>query len=179
MPRLQPVDPEKATAEQKELLDKVKQKMGKVPNILGTMANSPAALKAYLGLSEAVSEGSLPGDLRERIALLVAEVNQCHYCLAAHTMLGANAGLSSDDMLQSRKGQAPDEKTQTALDFSRKLIEEKGYVADDDVARLRKQGFGDGEVAELIAVVTLNMYTNYFNHVAETEVDFPAAPSLS
>lgn len=83
MPRLHQIAPEAATGKAKELLDAVKGKLGLVPNITRAMANSPAVLEGYLGLSGAVGKGSLSAKSREQIALAVGQANQCDYCLAA------------------------------------------------------------------------------------------------
>ena len=178
MPRMQPLDPATATGETKELLETVKKKMGRIPNILRTMANSPAALKCYLGMSGALAEASISPELRELIALAIGEYHGCDYCVAAHTALGAMQGLSEEEMLAARRGTSTDTKAQAALKFAMKLTECRAEVTAEDVKAVRDAGFSDGEIAEIIACVSLNIYTNYFNHVADTECDFPAAPEL-
>jgi len=115
----------------------------------------------------------LSAKLREQVALTVSELNRCAYCLGAHT-----AGLSAEAILDARRGQSPDRRTEAALRFARRVVEAGGQVADGDLAAAREAGFGDGEVAELVANVALTTFTNLFNHVAETEEDFPAAPPL-
>lgn len=179
MPRIQPVTLESADADQAEVLQTAKKKMGKVPNIIATMANSPAVANAYLGFSQALADGSLSPQLREQIALTVGQTNSCDYCVSAHAALGARAGLSDDDVAAARRADAADEKNRAALAFAKKLVDDRGYVSDADVEALRSAGYSDGEVAEIVAAVALNIFTNYFNHVAETEVDFPAVPQLA
>ncbi len=178
MPRLEALNPDNATGPAKELLDAVQAKMGKTPNILRTLANSPAALNAYLGFSDALKDGALSPALRECIALTVAEGSGCDYCLAAHTTMGKMAGLGDEDMINCRKGESSDGKTAAAIHFARRLMDTNGFVEDGDLATVREAGFNDGDIAEIVAVVSLNLFTNYFNHVAETEIDFPAAPAL-
>ncbi|MBN2308500.1 MAG: carboxymuconolactone decarboxylase family protein, partial [Candidatus Hydrogenedentes bacterium] len=114
----------------------------------------------------------------ERLALAVAEANGCEYCVAAHTVLGKQAGLSDDDILASRKGVSDDPKSNAAMAFARALLGSRGHVTDGDVHGLRDAGFGDGEIAELVALVVLNLFTNYINDVAQTPLDFPQAPAL-
>ena len=179
MARLQPVNHATATGETKAVLDTVKSKLGKVPNILATMANSPAAANAYLSLSGALAGGSLTAATREAIALAVGQANECDYCLAAHTALAKGAGLSDEEALAARHSHSQDPKTEAILRFARRLVDTRGNVSDDEVSALRTAGVTDGEIAEIVAVVSLNIYTNYFNHVAETEVDFPPAPALA
>jgi len=178
MSRIPPVDPQNADAKTVELLNSVKAKLGQVPNIIATMAHSPAVAQAYLGMSQALAGGSLPPRLREEIALVVGETNGCNYCVAAHTMLAMKAGLSEQETLEARRAASQEEKEQIALDFARTLVKDRGDVSDEQVDRLRQAGYSDGEIAEIVACVAMNIFTNYFNHVAETELDFPPAPAL-
>jgi len=178
MPRLEAINPENATGEARKLLDTVQAKTGRAPNIVRTLAASPAALKAYLGFSGALKESALSDPLRECIALTVAEENDCDYCRAAHTAGGKLAGLSDEDMVNCRKGESSDSKTQAAIRFARRVVETRGWVEDRDLDEVRGAGWGEGEIVDMVATVALNLFTNYFNHVAGTEVDFPTPPSL-
>ncbi len=173
MSRFKPVDPAAATGRTKELLDAVKQKFGMVPNITRLMANSPQVLEGYLGFSGALAGGRLDPQLRERIAIAVASANGCDYCLSAHTAGGRMVGLSQEELTAAQQGQSSGERETVALRFATKIVRERGWVADKDVNGLRQAGFDDGEIVEIIAVTVLNIFTNYFNHVAETEIDFP------
>lgn len=137
------------------------------------MANSPAVLEGYLGLSGAFGKGSLSAKNREQIALAVGQANHCDYCLAAHSAIGRMVGLTPDQILDSRRGTAIDPKADAVIRFARKLVDERGRVSDADVAEVRAAGLNDGAIAEVVANVALNIFTNYFNHVAETDIDFP------
>lgn len=178
MPRIQPVRTETADPKTAELLTGVKKKLGMVPNLVSTMAHSPAVANAYLGFSQALAGGVLSARLREQIALVVGQTNECGYCIAAHCTLGQKAGLSVTDVEQARHGKATDEKTNTALVFAHKLVSDRGRVTDAELEQVRHAGFSDGEINEIVANVALNTFTNYFNHVADTEIDFPAAPKM-
>ena len=179
MQRLKAVSPETASGKAKELLDAVQEKLGMTPNLIRTMAGSPAVLEAYLGLTGGLAGGVLPAKLREQIALTVSEANGCHYCLAAHSAVGKMVGLSEEDIADSRHGVSPDSKVDAALRFARMLVERRGWADDGDVSRLRAAGYGDSEIAEIVANVALSIFTNYFNHVAETVVDFSEVPELA
>ena len=179
MPRINTINTEHASAEQQQILANVKKGLGIVPNLVATLAQSPAAANAYLAFSGALSKGSLPAKLREQISLVVGETNSCDYCVAAHTLLGGKAGLTNDEVLSARGGTSADPKSAAALAFAQKVVNDRGIVSDDDVAGLREHGFTDGDIAEIVANTALNIFTNYFNHVAETDVDFPAAPKLA
>ncbi len=173
MSRLQAINPKAATGRAKELLDEVHSKLGMTPNLVRVLANSPDVLEAYLSFSDALSNGLLSTRLREQIALTVAQANRSSYCLAAHTAIGKTVGLSKENILDSRQGMSPDSKVHATLQFVRQMVEKRGWVRDTDVWRLRKGGYGDAEISEIVANVVLNIFTNYFNQVAETEVDFP------
>ena len=179
MQRLPALDPTHATGRAKELLDGVQAKLGMIPNLMRTMANSPAVLEAYLNAQGALAMGSLPAKLREQIALTVAEVNGCDYCVAAHAAVGKMVGLSHQDILDSRNGTSPATQVEAALQFARMLVHQRGWVGDADIARLRRLGYGDGEIAEILAHVALSLFSNYFNHVADTVIDFPAVSRSS
>jgi uncharacterized peroxidase-related enzyme len=177
--RIHPVERD-ANAKTRELLGAVEKKMGMVPNMISTMAHSPTITQAYLGfISQTLAGGSLSAPLRQQISLAVSEANQCDYCVSAHSFFGSKAGLSESDLLDARHGTASDEKTNAALVFARKIVEDRGHVNDEDVAEVRRAGYTDGEIAEIVADVALTIFTNYFNHVAGTEVDFPLVPSLA
>lgn len=175
MERIVPVDPHTAQGRAKELLDAVKAKLGVVPNMTRAMAVSPAVLEAYLGMSGALAHGVLPPQVREQLALGVGQANGCDYC---HSALGRRAGLTEQAVLDSRRGRSADPKTDALLRFARTLVEERGRVTDADVAAVREAGGGDAEIAEVVAHVGLNTFTNYFNTVAATAIDFPKAPAL-
>jgi len=167
-----------ATPEQESILTAVKKSLGIVPNLVSTLAQSPAAANAYLAFSGALAKGSLSAKSRELIALSVGEANSCDYCVSAHTYLGNHAGLSQEEVLDARRGTSTDPKRQAALSFVRKVVSERGRVNADDVESLRTHGFTNGDIAEIVANTALNIFTNYFNHVANTEIDFPIAPKL-
>ena len=179
MERITPVNLETAEGKAKQLLDAVKAKLGIVPNMTRAMAVSPSVLEAYLGFSGALAHGVLPARVREQLALDVGEANHCDYCVSAHSAIGKHAGLSDQDILDSRKGTSADPKTDALLRFARTVVAKQGVVDDADVEAVRAAGYGDAEIAEVVAHVALNIFTNYFNNVAGTAIDFPKAPALS
>lgn len=179
MPRLQMVDAKQATGTAKELLDGIQKKIGMTPNIYRTMANSPASLDALMQYNAALGKGTLSSKLREQIALAVGEANSCDYCLAAHSTIGRSLGLSDEAVFDSRRGTSSDPKTHAALEFAQAVVEKRGHVSDDDVNRVRAAGYDDGGIVEILAVVVANIFTNYFNHVADTAIDFPRVDALA
>lgn len=166
-----------APAAAQPLLEAVKKQLGSAPNLFRITATSPAALEGYLSLNGALAKGALDAATRERIALAVAEVNGCRYCLAAHTYLGKNvAKLGDAEIAANRNGRSSDPKADAAVSFARKVTLDRGAVTDADFARVRGAGYSDAEIVEIVAHVALNTLTNYINEVFGTEVDFPAVP---
>lgn len=174
MPRIAAVEPERASPSARPLLEAVNQKLGVTPNMMRTMAQSAPVLEGYLALNAALAKGSLGRRVGEQVALLTAEQNGCTYCAAAHTALGKGAGLSEADIEEARAGRAADGRAAGALELARSLLERRGHVTDADVAAAREAGLSDGEIGEVVAHVALNVFTNYFNTLAGTDVDFPA-----
>jgi len=178
MPHIPIVTKDSATPEQLKILTIVEQAMGGVPNLISTMAQSPAVTQAYLTFSKNLSERALSSKIRERISLAVGEGNSCHYCVSAHSMLGKQAGIDEEEIINARRGTSSAPRTAAALDFTRKVLDSRGQVSEEAVRTVMSHGFSYGEVVELVAHVALNIFTNYFNHVAGTAIDFPLAPEL-
>ncbi|RKT32579.1 putative peroxidase-related enzyme [Roseovarius halotolerans] len=170
-----PASIETAPAAAQPLLEDVKKLLGSVPNLFRITANSAAALEGYLGLNGALAKGSLDARTRERIALAVAQINGCDYCLAAHTYLGTHvAKLDEAEIAANRAGQSQDEKAQAALRFAVALVNDRGRVSDADVSAVKAAGYSEAEIVEIVAHVALNTLTNYLNSALDTPIDFPA-----
>jgi uncharacterized peroxidase-related enzyme len=161
------------------MLAAVGEQLGSVPNLFRVAGNSPAALEGYLGMSGALAKGALPAPTRERIALAVAEVNGCHYCLAAHTYLGKNlARLDDAEIAANRAGTSHDAKADAAVRFAVRVTRARGHVDGGEVQAVRDAGYSDAQIVEIVQHVALNTWTNYLNEVAGTEIDFPAVSAL-
>jgi uncharacterized peroxidase-related enzyme len=163
-----------APAASQPLLEAVKKQLGVVPNLFRLVSTSPDALQGYLGLSGALSKGALPAATRERIALVVAEINGCDYCLSAHSYLGKNlAKLDDAEIAANRNGASNDPKADAAVRFAAKVVRERGHVSEDDVRAVKLAGYDDAQAIEIVLHVALNTWTNYINEVAKTDIDFP------
>jgi uncharacterized peroxidase-related enzyme len=151
----------------------VNKQLGVVPNLFRLIGSSPAALTGFAGLQGALSK-TFDMKTRERIALAVAQVNGCDYCLSAHTYLALHlAKISPEEVALNRKGASGDLKANAAVLFAVKVAKERGHVSESDIAAVRSAGFTDSQVVELVALVAENSFTNYLNEVAKTEIDFP------
>ena len=169
-----PATIEAAPVASRPLLEAVKKQLGIAPNLFRLVSNSPAALEGYLSLSSALAKGDLPAPTRERIALAVAEINGCDYCLSAHTYLGKNvAKLDDAEIAANRNGSSNDPQADAAVKFAVKVARERGHVSEADLRAVKSAGYDDAQVIELVLHVALNTWTNYINEVAKTDIDFP------
>lgn len=163
-----------------DTLDQLVQRMGKLFNIHAEMAHSPVVLAAYAGMQQAIAEhGSFDARLREAIALTVGAVDRCDYCQAAHTASARKAGWSEQETIAIRAGRVEDDDRLGALlSVAAEAAGGTGYVEDATWKAALNAGWSTGQLAEAFAHVMVNVYTNFFNHYAGTELDLPAAPPL-
>lgn len=177
MSRLAIPSRDEAPEASRALLDEIHDQLGVVPSFHRLVASSPAALRGYTALSGALAS-TLDIKIRERIALALAQENGCDYCLSSHNYRAINlAKISPDEIKSSRRGQSRNAKAEAAMRFAVDVMKTRGNVSDQDIADVRKAGFSDPEVVELVAYVGLNVFTNYLNQVAQTEIDFPLVRS--
>lgn len=179
MSHLPLVDPTSASGNQEALFKQINGAFGVVPNMFKAIGNSSAALESMWTSFGALGKGILGTKLGEQIAVLVADINRCEYCLAAHTALGQQAGASAEEMAAAQAGNSSDPKSQAALDFAAKLVKERANVSASDVQAVQSAGFNDEEIAEILAHVALNIFTNYTNVAFDVPVDFPKVSLLN
>ncbi len=173
MSRLHAIDPETATGKAAELLDGVKATLGITPNLTRVMANQPAVLDAFLAISESLSKGAFDSKTREAIALTVAGANGCDYCASAHSAISQSLKVAPAEIEHRLAGRSDDPKLNALLVFARRIVDKRGLVSDADIADARAAGYDDATITEVTAHVAANIFTNYINHVADTEIDFP------
>lgn len=175
MQALHSVEPETATGETAALFTATHQALGVVPNLARVMANSPTVLKGYVGVVTALSaEGTLSAQVRESIALLVAQENGSDYCLSVHTFRGTRtAGLSAAEASNARRGKADDPWAAAVLDLAAVLVRDRGTVTDEQLAAARRAGLSDGQIVEVVAHVALNVFTDYLATAARVDIDWP------
>ena len=172
MNKINPIQVADASEASQAVLEIVNKKLGRIPNMYKVMANSPAVLDAYVKLNGALSAGAIGSKMAEMIALATAEHNGCSYCLSAHTFLGNKAGLTEQQITDSKTFHSDIEKFDAGLQFAKKIVTNPNKISSDDITPLKKYGFTDGEILEIIANVIRNMFTNYVNIVSNTEVDW-------
>jgi len=174
MIRVQLVTASSAKTESKALLGQIQQAFGNVPAMFQAVANSPVALKKMWGGFGALAGGRLQPKLKEQLAVAIADRNDCEYCLAAHTALGRQAGASAQEMIDAQSGRSFEPQTAAALSFALKVVDQRAQLGDEDIAALRRAGFDDETIVEILAHVALNLFTNYINVALRVPVDFPA-----
>jgi uncharacterized peroxidase-related enzyme len=173
MSRINVIQHDCANHEQKELLDAINAQLGMVPNFLKVFANSPSALRAFLGLYGIAGEGSLDGQTRERIAISLAQQNACQYCVSAHSAIGRKAGLNGDEIDANRAGSSQDAKAAVAVKFARALSEHTGAVTSAEIQEVRNAGYSDADIVEIITHVGMNILTNILGRASQVDIDFP------
>jgi len=171
--RLTPTETKQSAQELQKIARKLRLKGNGVPNFLRLLVKSPASLKAYAQAREALESGQLTPHQREEISLAVAEINGSKYCLAAHVVAGRQAGLNDEEIRFARKATALDPKAEAMLHFVQAVVLQRGEVNDDDFSSMQKAGFSEAEIIEILANVVLNIFTNYFNILAQTDLDNP------
>ena len=173
MSRIKVIEKATANPEQLELLNAIESQLGMVPNFLKVFANSPVALRAFLGLHGVANAGSLDAPTRERIALALAQQNSCEYCLSAHTAIGRKSGLSGQEIQNARAGTSDDIKAAAIVKFANVLMENRGEVSTAEILKVRNAGVSDAELVEVITHVGMNFLTNVLGKASQVEIDFP------
>lgn len=168
-----PVSDTAANADVQGLFAAIKGRIGMVPNLYRVMANRPAVLTASLKLGEELGKGSFDTATREAIALAVAGANTCDYCASAHTAISKGLKVDAAEIAQRLRGQSADPRTQAILTLAVSINETRGRPGAAAVAAARAAGLSDGDILEVVGNVVANIFTNYTNHIAETEIDFP------
>lgn len=178
MARLDVVTPSQATGQTKELYGAIQRAIGMVPNIYQGLGNSPVALEGVLHTDGILKKGQLSAAEIEAVKLAVSEAYGCDYCLAAHTMLGRKAGLSDEDVLGIRRGNARAPKIGALVTFVNAALHPQARVSDATLGAVRAAGYSDAQITETVQVIAQTVFTNLFNRVNQTTLDFPAAPAL-
>jgi uncharacterized peroxidase-related enzyme len=176
MPRLSVPSFESATGATAEIYAQIKKAIGSVPNTFAAIgAHGPAALKAVLAADTVLASGSLSKRDQETIKLIISGVAGCDYCVAAHSLLGKLAGLKPDELGNIRDGKPTGDARRDALGrFVRKLADTSGTVSDEDFAAIKAAGYSDAQLVEISLAFATTVFTNVFNRINDTEIDFPA-----
>ncbi|MEO7372643.1 MAG: carboxymuconolactone decarboxylase family protein [Terrimesophilobacter sp.] len=169
-----------APVEAQEFAAKFEKRMGKLMNIHAGMADSPAVIAAYDGIKMAIGRfGTLDARTRETIALAVGNEDGCDYCQAAHTVSAKRAGLSEEETIAIRADRIGfDARLASIAAVAREAARHTGSVSEVTWQAALTEGWSEAELSEAFVHIAANLFTNFFNHYAGTELDVPPAPML-
>lgn len=173
MNRIHPLPADQAPEIVAALYEAVREDMSLVPNLVRTLGNSHASLDAYLKLNASLANGKLPASLREKLALRIAKLNGCDYCLAIHHAIGGLLGVPEKELIAAEGGLSLDAREQAALDLAEAVLATRGNVSSDSYNAATEAGITSEDSTEIIAHVAKNVFANYFTRFAQTEIDFP------
>ena len=179
MRNLEALSREQVAPETQQIFDGLKGKLGMIPNLYATAANSHYGLTALLGLGETLKKGHLTNKEAEAVALAVGQTNRCQYCLSAHTTLGKMFGFSEEETLDIRRGSISDPKLRALTSLATEITKTRGFPSEQSLSDFFEAGYSKGALVDVIGLVSLNTFTNYLNHISDTEVDFPEARPLT
>jgi uncharacterized peroxidase-related enzyme len=171
--RIKLLEEKEVSDKSKRLLGNVKKAFGNIPNVFKMMANSSAVLDAYLKFSGALKSSKLDAKSAEQIAVFTANKNDCEYCLAVHSYILGEMGANNQELISTREGISSNPKNQALLTFVDSVLAKVGKVSDEDLNAIRAAGFCDEEILEIVANISLNIFTNSLNNLAEPKLDFP------
>ena len=170
--KLEILNLETASAEAHEILGQVRKKYGFVPNLMGVLANSPAALKAYLSLGALFSETTLTPTEQQVVLLTVSATNGCEYCVAAHSAMARMQRIPDDIVVGVRSGQQlSDSRLEALRVLTSEIVAQRGWPSEDAIQRFLDSGFARPQVLEVILGVTMKTLSNYANHIVSTPID--------
>jgi len=154
------------------LLKQAESAFGFVPNLLGTFAEAPATLEGYLALGKLFDQSSLDATERQVVLLSVSRYNECHYCMAAHTVIAGMQNVPESVVDAIRDGrEIGDERLEALRRFTTAVVDKRGWVDEDDIRQFERAGFSQQQVLEVILGVAFKTISNYTNHVAATPLD--------
>ena len=173
MHRIHPLPAHQAPETVAALYEAVRQDLSLVPNLIRTLGNSRASLDAYLKLYASLANGNLPSSLREKLALRIAKLNGCDYCLAIHHAIGGMLGVPEKELVAAEGGLSFDTWEQAALDLAEAVLATRGNVSADSYAAATRAGITPEDATEVVSHVAMNIFANYFTRLAQTKIDFP------
>ena len=166
------------SATNQAIFDQLKAGLGMVPNLYATFAHSDTALSTYMAFQN--SKSSVSGKAREVVNLVVSQVNECQYCLAAHTMLGKMNGFTEAQILEIRHGHAGfDARFDALARLTKGIVQSRGHVDQTLVDAFFAAGWTKENLVDAIVVIGDKTVSNYLHSTTKIPVDFPAAPTLA
>ena len=163
---------ETASVEGREVLETVKGKYGFIPNLLGNMAEAPATAKAYLALGELLAETSFSPTEQQVVMMAVSRINECEYCLGAHSAAALMQKVPADVVESIRNDEAiADPKLEALRRFTTQVVEQKGWLSEEDTGQFIAAGYDKQQILEVVLGAAMKTISNYTNHITGTELD--------
>lgn len=179
MKTIQVPDLNQVSVESKTILEQVSKRMGKIPNLYATIGYSAPALKGMLEFEASLAhDASFTAKEREAINLIVSQVNQCDYCLAAHTSLAQLRGFSQADTIAIRRAAYSEPRLNAIIQLAQSLTAQKGNAEPALLEAFFEAGFNEKALIELIGLITVRSFANYVYAATNVPIDFPAAEPL-
>lgn len=169
-----PILAKKVIPKARPITAKSERHVSSLPNFIKLLSKSPVAMNAYVQATRALANGRLNEGEREILALAVAEINGSDYCLAAHESAAREAGLTEEDVSLACKASAKNPRSEAMLHFVQAIVLQRGDIKEEETAAIRKAGFSEAEIIEVVANIGLNIFTNYLNILSRTNLDSPA-----
>lgn len=153
-------------------LQGAQQAFGFIPNLIGVLAESPAVVEAYLTLTKILDKSSLSAVERQVAILAISRINECDYCMAAHSVIGSMQDVPAD-VIQAIRNDQPiaNDKLETLRTFAATVVEKRGWLSDHDIVAFRSAGYSQAQVLEVVLAASLKTLSNYANNLAETPLD--------
>jgi len=170
---------EQLSAESQTILESVEKKMGKIPNLYATIGYSSSAIKSMLETEATLShDSSFTAKEREAINLIVSQVNDCDYCLAAHTTIAKMRGFTEEETIAIRKAEYSDAKLNSVIKLAQSISDNKGASDDSALQNFFEAGYDEKALIELTALIALRSFTNYVFANTQIPIDFPLAQAI-
>ena len=175
MARLNTQAVSEATGQAAELFTAIKRAVGMVPNAyVGIGTNSPASLQTVLSIGNVLNNGALSHKEIEAIKLAISGAADCDYCLAAHSLAGKKSGIAVEDVIALREGRDSSDAHLNAIAvFARTVFTSRGTVPAEVVNAVKAAGYNDQQITETLLAIADITFTNLFNRVNDTAIDFP------
>jgi len=179
MPRIKQLELQQVPSFVKRIFKHVQDSIGHLPNLYKILAHSPEALNGFLELSKNIKAGVVEPKLNKAITLAVSELSKCDYCLALHTRMALDTGLlSEEECILSRKREGWDEKTDVMFKFVENVYKTAGKVGDSDLDSMRNVGFSDGEMVEIMGIISMILFSNFIGNLGQADLDTDPAPQI-
>ena len=164
---------ESAPDRSRPLLEGIRKAFGFVPNLFAVFAESPAALQGALAMADAFSKSTLSPVEQQLVALTVSEANDCRFCVAAHSTIAKRMAKADPTLVTATLARSPlaDARLDALVVFTRKVVEQRGVVTEEDVTAFLEAGYSKAQIIEVLLGVGMKTFNNYTDHIAHVPLN--------